>query len=490
MRITFDFVWFWVLCLIGANAYAAPVTRSMYPASGQNDVCADTPLRMTFAGDVKLGPVGKIDLFDASNDQRVDSIDVSATARRRGPATGRALTSAPTGASQPAAGAAAPRPVAQKTVGGTLYNYYPIHVDGQTVEIDFGTNLEPGKSYYVKINPGVFKDDSGEHPGITDPKIWRFTVRAAPARGKAKLIVAADGSGDFCTVQGAIDTIPDGNTTPTTIFIKNGTYTDLVNFTNKHVLTFVGEDRTQTIIRCTNNNTFNSGSRGVFNVRNCNNLVLANLTVRNLTPLGGSQAETILIRNRPDSKGIVTNCEFYSTQDTVQVSGQTYFSDCYIEGTVDFIWGDGPCFFENCHIRAMRTPGYYTQVRNRGDARGFVFYHCIFDGAPGVIRNVFARIRPTAYPESECVIIECKLGTSISPRGFLFDGNEQDPRGTRFYEYASTDLEGKPADVSQRMQSRQLKQPEDAELIRNYSDVSWVLGGWTPVVPEELKRKN
>lgn len=483
------------LCLLPPSAEALPQVRSMFPANGEASACADTPLRITFTAPVALGSAGKIELFDASNDQRLETIDVAATGRGAvgagGPPLARVPSSSP--ASQPASARATPgpsRPVAQKTVGGGRYRYYPVHIEGNVAEIDFAAALEYGKTYYVKIDAGVFKDDTGDLPAIADVSAWRFTVRAAPQPGKARIVVATDGSGDFCTVQGAIDYVPDGNTTPATIFINKGNYTDLVNFSNKHALTFLGEDRKQSVIQYANNNAFNGGSRGVFNVRNCNGLVLANLTVRNLTPLNGSQAETILIRNRVDSRGIITNCEFYSTQDTVQVSGQTYFSDCYIEGTVDFIWGDGPCFFEKCHIRTMRTPGYYTQVRNRGDARGLVFYHCIFDGAEGVTRNVFARIRPSAYPESECVIMECQLGPAVSPRGFLFDGNEQDAKNTRFYEFGSTDLQGNPADVSQRMQSRQLKQPEDAELIRNYSNATWVLGGWTPTVPDQVRKKD
>lgn len=478
--------------MTGGRASAAPAVQSMYPANGAADACPDTPLRIVFDRAPTIGATGRIELFDASNDQLVETIDIAARSRPRGrPAT---TTSTPaTSATRPATSTAAADalPVAQKTVGGTTFTYYPVRIDGNAAEIDFAGTLAYGKRYYVKLDPGVFKDADGAFAGVADAAAWRFAVRPAPQPGATRLIVATDASGDFNTVQGAIDAVPEGNITPTTIFVKKGNYTDLVHFAGKHALTFLGEDRKATVLQYANNATFNSGSggRGVFNVREARDLTMANLTVRNLTPLNGSQAETILIRNKDDARAIITNCDFYSTQDTVQVNGQTYFSDCYIEGTVDFIWGGGASFFENCRIRAMRTPGYYTQVRNRGEGRGFVFYRCTFDGADGVTRNVFARIRPSAYPESECVLIECKLGPAVSPRGFLFDGNEQDARGTRFYEYGSTDLDGKPADVSQRAQSRQLTLPGDAELIKNYSSVTWALGGWTPVVPEALKSK-
>jgi len=38
-------------------------------------------------------------------------------------------------------------------------------------------------------------------------------------------MVAADGSGDFATVQGAVDFLPANSTTHTLLAIRNGTYT-------------------------------------------------------------------------------------------------------------------------------------------------------------------------------------------------------------------------------------------------------------------------
>jgi hypothetical protein len=50
-----------------------------------------------------------------------------------------------------------------------------------------------------------------------------------------------------------------------------------------------------------------------------------------------------------------------------------------------------------------------------------------------------------------------------------------------FWEYNSHTADGKPVDLTRRFAaSRQLKSPDDAELIRNYSDPAWVLGGWNP----------
>ena len=43
----------------------------------------------------------------------------------------------------------------------------------------------------------------------------------------------ADGTGDFNTVQSAIDFIPDHNPKRVTIFTKNGVYEEIVYFCNR-----------------------------------------------------------------------------------------------------------------------------------------------------------------------------------------------------------------------------------------------------------------
>ena len=223
----------------------------------------------------------------------------------------------------------------------------------------------------------------------------RFTTKdAAPAAGTAKLTIANDGSGDFCTVQGAVDFIPDKNTTPTTLLLKKGTYTELVAIQNKHNLTFLGEDRKESIIQYADNDKLNHNNgpqgkhvyhRGVFLVNKCNDFTLANLTINDTTPKGGSQAEAIIFNGSNTAHAIVTNVDLHSLQDTLQINGQAYVSNCYIEGDVDFMWGKGPCFFENCECKSPNSHAYYTQIRNTDANHGYVYLNSTFGTeTPGV----------------------------------------------------------------------------------------------------------
>ena len=204
------------------------------PAFDATSVPPDTPLHITFTSAPVVGS-GRIEVFNATNDHLIDSIDVSVQTRTR-------------------------------TIGGLPdYNYYPVIISGNQASIYLVNKaLAYNTTYYVKIDAEAFKDRGGNpFAGFTDAKAWRFKTKTAPpVAGARKLSVAADGSGDFATVQGALDFVPEGNKAPTTIFIHNGTYNEIIFLTGKDNLTILGEDRKQTIIAYPNNDRFNNNAGG------------------------------------------------------------------------------------------------------------------------------------------------------------------------------------------------------------------------------------
>src|SRR5436190_2624558 len=193
-----------LLCLAMVSALPVGAADStIFPTPGAKDVCPDSPLKITFSSPPVVG-AGKIQVFDASNDSVVATIDVT-------------------------------QRVQTKIIGSLPnYNYYPIFITENVAAIVLPEMLAYGKTYYVKIAAGTFKDFAG----ISDDSTWQFTTKSAPpAQGAAKLIVAADGSGDFASVQGAIDSLPEQNATPVTILIKNGTYNEIICIFEKHGIT-------------------------------------------------------------------------------------------------------------------------------------------------------------------------------------------------------------------------------------------------------------
>lgn len=463
------------------------------PGLGSAGSAPDTRLTLTFNQPVAVGLSGQIRIYDAANATiPVDTIDLE-TANARGK-TLRAGNTASTQA----------LPVQNKTVGGlTNFNYYPLTVSGATATIYPRNNvLTYGKTYFVTIDPGVFVDGTGlSFAGLTGPTGWTFSTKFAdPDSTSTRLVVAADGSGDFNTVQGALDWIPSANTTPRTIFIRSGTYFEEVYFTAKHNLTFLGEDRAQSIIAYPNNNNFNnvSGSyhRMVFQADRANNVAFVNLTIQNTTPHGGSQAEALVLNGTTTAQALVTNVDLLSFQDTLLINGQAYLTDSHISGDVDFMWGNGPAFFSRCRLTALTSGGYYTQIRNGSTIHGFVFSECVLDAAPGVTGFYLSRIdpNPSGFPYSEVVWLNSVIGTvsgstystHVAPTGWLLN-NTTDQTATsapniHFWEYNSHFPDGTPANVASRIgASRQLTLPADAATITNYSTPSYVLGAsWTP----------
>ncbi len=438
---------------------------SVSPAAGATNTCIDTPLRFTFDGPPRLAPSGLVQIFDDTGTV-VDSIDVSARTR-------------------------------SKTIGGLPnFNYYPVVITGNEAVIAFKNNLLVwGRSYELRIPAGLFVDSEGNPAaGLEAAKSRRFTTKpAAPvlaADGPRRIIVAAEGGGDFATVQGALDFVPAGNTAPTTVFIRKGTYHEIIYFADKHNLTIVGEDRQGSIIAYADNQGLNNTDlnampggyrRGMLRAVNCRDLTIAHLTLHNTTPQGGGQAETLILNGAANAHAVITDVDMLSHQDTLQINGQAYVSNCHIEGDVDFMWGTGPCYFENCRLKALRSRSMYTQIRNPATNRGYIYKNCTFEGAPGVIDCVLSRVLQTRFPASEVVLLDCTLTEAVSPAGWRLDSTAEAP-ALHFWEYNSRDPRGNPIDNSQRFAvSRRLTNEADAETISNYSNPVWVLGGnWDP----------
>ena len=62
-------------------------------------------------------------------------------------------------------------------------------------------------------------------------------------------VVAADGTGDYTSVQQAIDAAPAGRTEPWLIFVKSGSYEESVTVpSDKPFIHLIGQDRASTVI--------------------------------------------------------------------------------------------------------------------------------------------------------------------------------------------------------------------------------------------------
>lgn len=424
----------------------SPMTAvSVSPFPSQTNVCTDTLLTMTFDQAPQVGKTGKIRVYN-SEGAVVDTIDMSSN----------------------------PQTI---LAGGNAFNYLPILVSGNTATILLHQQLPYGETFSVTLDPGVLTDPNGApYSGLPDVNLWHFTVRTnGPPPGTSNVIVDASTFGDFCSVQGAIDFVPAGNTQPTTITVRKETYTGIVYVpSTKPFIKVRGDDRDNTIVQYPNNNNLNPSTTGrsLFG-DDASDFTLENITLRNTTPHLGSQAEAF----RSNANRVLLNrVSLYSYQDTLLMQGAGFVTDSFIEGDVDFMWGTGPVFIQNSELKAATSGGYYTQIRNPSGQAGFVFLNDRLTSEPGVTGMYLGRIDPTVFPFSQVVYINSAMDSDILPAGWLLNNAATAPN-VQFWEYGSTDLNGAALDVSQRAAfSRQLTSQEAAQ----WSDPAFVLGGWVP----------
>ncbi|WP_456867988.1 pectinesterase family protein [Galbibacter sp. BG1] len=255
-------------------------------------------------------------------------------------------------------------------------------------------------------------------------------------------IVSLDGTGDFTSVQAAIDEVPNFRKKQTRIFIKNGVYKEkLVLPASKTNVAFIGEDKENTILTfndyASKHNTFGeemgtTGSTSFFVFGD--DFYAENITFENSA---GPVGQAVAVRVDGD-RVYFNNCKFLGNQDTLYLHGKEsrqYYKDCYIEGTVDYIFGWATAFFENCTIMS-KDHGYVTAASTEKSANyGMVFYNCkLLSKAE---EHSFYLGRPWR-DYAQTIWINCYMENHIKPEGWHNWNKPQAEKTTFYAEYNTT----------------------------------------------------
>ncbi|HET9569876.1 MAG TPA: pectinesterase family protein [Bacteroidales bacterium] len=287
------------------------------------------------------------------------------------------------------------------------------------------------------------------------------------------LVVAKDGSGNFTSIQAAINSIrdfrPEGRTI---IFIKKGVYAEKVILpTQKTEITLIGEDRDSTIL--TWNDHANINKMGTFKTFTFliqgNDIVLENLTIENNAPRLG-QAVALHVEG---DRVAFYNCRFLGNQDTIYLGREgcrNYFNNCYIEGTTDFIFGSSTAWFEHCIILGKVNSFLTAASTPPNIPYGFVFNKCTILTADSVNAVYLGRPwRTYAYT----LFKECALEGKIKREGWHNWGKVENEANARYAEYKNT---GPGADLTGRVTwAKQLSKKEAAKV-----NLKSVFGNWLP----------
>lgn len=257
---------------------------------------------------------------------------------------------------------------------------------------------------------------------LTLPLLF-VALTAGAQTQKYTYIVSQDGSGDFKTVQEAIDACPAfGRKAGVSIFVKNGVYEEKVTVPqSKRSVHIVGENAYNTIMswddyvgkKTESGIPVPASSTATMSVIG-EDFLAENITVRNISGDFG-QANAISVEG---DRASFIGCRFLSNQNTVSLNGdgkRQYFGNCFIEGTSDMVSGSGTAWFEKCTLRSKKDGSVTSPSTDQASAYGLVFSHCRLIHA-GRVSSCYLGRPLKQYGMS--VFIECELGDHILPAGW------------------------------------------------------------------------
>lgn len=293
-----------------------------------------------------------------------------------------------------------------------------------------------------------------------------------------RYVVAQDGTGDFSSVQAAVDAVRAGERAE--ISVRPGVYRERVAIC-RDGLTLRGENPENTVIAwsaCAKDLLPDGREKGTFlsftMLVAARGVTLEGVTVRNDAGDGAIAGQAVALYAAGD-RGVFRNCRFIACQDTLfcgpvmpkvlneilprapgtvscvpsvgdcpPTEERLFFERCLIRGDVDFIFGPYRCWFEGCTLAMNARGGWYTAANTpMGQPWGFVFHRCRLIGDCPEGRAFLGR----PWRKGAAVLfMMCEMDACVSPAGFA-DWDEERTVTERLGEWRTR---GARADTAQR----------------------------------------
>ncbi|MGI5988956.1 MAG: pectinesterase family protein [Lachnospiraceae bacterium] len=273
------------------------------------------------------------------------------------------------------------------------------------------------------------------------------------------LTVSQDGSGDFASLQEAVDALPE---TGGTIQLKAGTYRERVEI-RKPGVTILGSGADTTKLTAgyyarmmmpdgIKRGTFRSYTLLVFT----HDFHAENICIENSAGPGREVGQAIAVYAEGDRISF-RNCRILGAQDTLftgplppreiepggftgptkeapRIPGRQLYEHCYIAGEIDFIFGSATAYFSDCTLFAIdsgRFPDafYCAPSTNQGEPYGYVFDHCRLTGDCPEKSAFLAR---PWRDYAKAVFLNCEMDKTVNPKG-IDDWNKPQTHETAYY---------------------------------------------------------
>lgn len=301
------------------------------------------------------------------------------------------------------------------------------------------------------------------------------------------LVVSRDGTGEFRTIDEAIEVCRAFMDYTKVIYVKKGVYKEKLIIpswlTN---ITICGEDRDNTIITWDDHANIKMPVGGLDSEAAVKGKPMGTFRTYTLKVQGSYiTLKDITIENNAAKLGqavalhtegdhiLIQNCRLLGNQDTVYtgVGGtRVAFYDCYIEGTTDFIFGPSIAWFQNCEIHSKANSYITAASTPAGQKYGYVFYKCRLTADKDVDKVYLGR---PWRPFAATIFMDCELGKHIRPEGWHNWNNAKNEETARYAEYGN---KGEGASTKNRVKwSKQLSKKEAAKvtLLDAFGEDCW-----------------
>ncbi|WJX96409.1 putative pectinesterase/pectinesterase inhibitor 12 [Trifolium repens] len=249
------------------------------------------------------------------------------------------------------------------------------------------------------------------------------------------VVVAADGSGNFSTINEAINFAPNNSYDRIIIYVKEGVYEENVEITSdKTNIVLLGDGSDVTLITGNRSvvdgwTTFRSATLAVSG----EGFLARDIAFENKA--GPEKHQAVALRVNADLTAFY-KCAMYGYQDTLYVhSFRQFYRECDIFGTIDYIFGNAAVVLQACNIVSRKPlPHQFTvitaQARDSPDEdTGISIQNCsilattdLYDNS----NNIKSYLGRPWRVYSRTVYIESYIDVFIDPMGWTKWSHEDD----------------------------------------------------------------
>ncbi|KAL6645732.1 hypothetical protein ACP70R_017340 [Stipagrostis hirtigluma subsp. patula] len=332
--------------------------------------------------------------------------------------------------------------------------------------------------------------DDGVPRWMPDAKRMLLQQAASPAGSpdfKPDVTVAADGSGDFRTINEALARVPVKSDATYVMYVKAGKYHEYVsvarNVTN---LAMIGDGATRTVITGSKSFAMNITTKDTATMEAIGNgFFMRGIGVENTA--GAKNHQAVALRVQSDMSAF-HECRFDGHQDTLYAhASRQFYRGCVVSGTVDFIFGNAQAVLQNCRILVRRCMDNQQNIvtaqgrREKRSAGGIVIHNCTvaahpdFEEHAGRLKTYLGR----PWKEySRTLYIQTEIAGFVDPQGWL-PWHGDFALDTCYY--AEVDNRGEGADTSERAKWKGVKKVSYKQAQEKYTVESFIQGQlWLP----------